>query len=232
MKTVEKHLEDASAEVHRQIGQVPDREPKSLYRRAHKRRVAVTAGSVVLAATVLVFPVVLFTSEPETGPAASQPSASELGDEITFEQYETAYTGFVECLRNTGYTVEGPLQFGRDANAPLPLYVGIDPTIYLQRLVIGDVEKGPLDAADAECQETHLGDIEDLWFEQEGSKFLSEREWIDNLLACAEVSGIEIPDSLSYDEMLNEVGTDPSDQILADIAGEAIMSHGCRPWEG
>lgn len=235
MKTVEKHLEDASAEVHRQIGQVPDRAPKSLYRRAHKRRVAVMAGGVVLAATVLVLPVVFFTGGPETGSVASQPSAPEepaLGDEITFEQYETAYTGYVECLRNAGYTVEGPLQFGRDANAGLPLYVGIDPTIYLQRLVVGDVEKGPLDAADAECQDTHLGDIEQRWFEQEASKFVSDREWIDNLLACAEISGIEIPESLSYDEMLNEVGVDPSDDMIMEIASEAIGEHGCRPWAG
>lgn len=238
MKTVEKHLQDASAEVHRQIGQVPDREPKSLYRRAHKRRVAVISGTVVLAATVLVLPVILFTGEPETGPVASQPSAPEepAPGEITFEQYETAYTGYVECLRDAGYTVEGPLQFGRDANAPLPLSLGgetgIDPTIYLQWLVIGDVDQGPLDVADAECQDTHLGDIEELWVEQESATFLGMREWIDNLLACAEFNGIQIPESLSYDEMLNDVGTDPSDQIFMDIAGEAILSHECRPWEG
>lgn len=94
------------------------------------------------------------------------------------------------------------------------------------------MDQRPLDAADAECQDIHLGDIEQRWIRQESANFLGMREWIDNLLACAEINGIQIPESLSYDEMLNEVGTDPSDQIFMDIAGEAIVSHGCRPWEG
>jgi len=42
---------------------------------------------------------------------------------------------------------------------------------------------------------------------------------------------MEIPETLSYEEMLNKVGTDPSDDMIMAIASEAIMEHGCRPWQ-
>jgi hypothetical protein len=240
MNTIEKHLEQASSEVRRQIGQTRDREPASLYVRVRHRRAVTLAGTIALALGALLLPAIMFTGESKpSGFAASQPSTPEepvSAGAVTFEQYETAYAGYVECLRDAGYTVEGPLQFGRDPGAGLPLELGgetgIDPTIYLQRLVVGDVAQGPLDAADAKCREDHLGDIERRWIDQESAKFVGMREWIDNLLACAEISGIEIPESLSYDEMLNEVGTDPSDDIIMNIASQAIIDHGCRPWQG
>lgn len=235
MKTVEEHLEDASSEVRQKVGSIRDREPTSLNTSLHYRRVSTAAGSLVLVLALIVAPQLLFTGgQVPPGLAASQPSTPDEptpGDQITFEQYEAAYTGYVECLRDAGYTVEGPLQFGRDPEAPLALSVGSDPTIHLLSLVVGDVEKGPLDAADDECRELHIGDIEERWLEQESAEFIDTRTWLDNLLACAESNGIEIPESLSYEEMLNDVGIDPSDDMVMSIAAEAIRDHGCRPWQ-
>lgn len=78
----------------------------------------------------------------------------------------------------------------------------------------------------------HLGDIEQRWLTQESAKFIDEKVWIDNLLACGEITGIDIPESLSHEEMLNDVGVGPGDDGIIDSASGAIIGHGCRPWEG
>lgn len=238
MRTVEDQLEQAASEVRNRVRQVPSRDSSSLRGRATHRRLA--AITVSLAAVGLIaVPLTLLSNEVDrpalSASGASSQEVAESDGQITFEQYENAYIGYVDCLRSNGYTVEGPLRFGRDPNAGLQLGLGggrgIDPTLHLQRLVYGDVNKSQLDATDLECQEAHLGDIEQRWIQQESMKLLSLSAWVDNLLICAETNGMQIP-ALSEDEMFNDVGTDPSDQIFLDLAAQAIMDHGCRPWEG
>ncbi len=240
MKTVEDHLREAASEVHGQVRRVPDRHANSLRVRANNRRLAAITASLVVAVGLVMVPLTLLSNDAgrsglDASGTSSQGVAQSDGD-ITFEQYENAYIGYVECLRDAGYTVEGPLLFGRDPNAGLGLGLGgdrgLDPTIHLQRLVIGDVDRSQLDATDLACQESHLGDIEQRWIDQESAKLIGMDEWVDNLLKCAENSGMQIPESLSHEEMFNDVGTDPSDQIFLDLAVDAIVSHGCRPWEG
>ena len=234
MKSIERQLEEAGAEVDRKVTQVAVREPHELRRRLRYGRVGGIAGTSLMFLATIGLSVVLFTGGPDPSEFASQPSATDdPSAAVTFAQYEEAYSEYLSCLRDGGYEVEGPLQFGRDPNVGLVLSIGIDPTVYLHRNVrVDGVDQGQLDAADAKCKADQLGDIEQRWLNQESAKFIDEEAWIDNLLACAESNGMEIPETLSDEEMLNEVGTDPSDYMIMDIASEAITDYGCRPWEG
>lgn len=159
--------------------------------------------------------------------------------QVTFEEYERAYTAYVGCIRDAAVAdvVEGPFRFGRDPEANLVIYVGVDPTIYLHRNVgdappTGDVDWQRVDEVDAACKKQHVGAIERRWIKQEAPPLskAEQRAWTDRLLECAEEKGIEIPEDLSYEEMLNDVGTDPSDDAIMSIMREAFMK-GCRPWE-
>lgn len=152
-------------------------------------------------------------------------------DHVTFEEYEYALTNAVACMREEGLTVEGPLQFGRDPGALLAIGIpGGDPTIQLNYLM-NDAPR--VDEIEMACRARHVGDIEQRWLEQEQPDQTrnEQRAWIDRLLECAEENGIEIPKDLSYEDMLDGAGADPSSEALGHIATRVISTHGCTPWE-
>lgn len=163
---------------------------------------------------------------------ATAPEASPELNEVSFQQYETAYRQYVDCLRSGGFEVAGPLRYGRDAEAGLSLAVGHDPTLQLQRLVRGQVDLSALNSADAKCFETHVAQLEQRWLRQEATRQLSRRAWIGNLMACSQANGLSASEALELDEVFNGVGTDLSDQLILELAHQAIVAHGCQPWRG
>ena len=151
---------------------------------------------------------------------------------VSFAEYEQAYIGYADCLRDSGYTVRGPTQFGRDPDAPMALFIGADPTLRLSIAVVNppqeDQDSGRLDQIWGDCQRQHIGDLETRWLAQ--APVIDPQVWIDRVLRCAQGKDVAVPSWLNYQDMLNGVGTDPSDHEIIDIAHQAIMQ-GCRPWE-
>ncbi len=134
-----------------------------------------------------------------------EPQRAALGDGvIVFAEYEAAYERTVNCLREQGLKVEGPLLVNRGR--------------FLGYAVAG----GPGDAlSDAVCRREHLEYVDELWRIQalptDAEMETIRREYA----ACLAAAGVAVEDSATLqevDQVAGEaLGTGNTEQLMACV---------------
>lgn len=243
MKTIDDRLNEVALEIRRQVRTGEPQTAESVHRRLRRRRVRASISLVGVAALVVALAASMISVEPRTPLLGAE-------SEDLFEAYETAYTEVANCLRDAGYQVEGPLQFGRDEGSGFALGFGgpygYNPTVHLfiNRIVIEGEDGAEADRIWEECEENaDLRQIEQAWFKSVEARLLPIDVWMDNLLGCMADNGMEIPDYYDFERLLDNAWPlgpivpdqrieyiDPTHQWISDAAAVAIGDLGCTPW--
>lgn len=173
---------------------------------------ALMACSVIATPTPIVFTDPLPDDPgPDTGGPALQREVFADG-RVTFNEYERAMFAAIECMRDEGFNVEGPLRY---PDGPLLLAPGIDPRHRLTLLARG-VPPDPDDrfgGVNARCLAQWSYAIEQAYLRQFAPTPDEVRAWLERAWECLEEKGLPL-------------SSPPTEQ-------DATLSvlQGCRPWE-
>lgn len=132
--------------------------------------------------------------------------------EVTFDEYERAFTAGVECMRVEGFDVEGPLRY---PDGPLVMEPGIDPRHRLTLVahdVTPDVDERWSDV-NQRCQVQWYYMVEQVYLRQFNPTEEELRAWLERAWACALEKNMGLSDPPTEEEAMAAVGS------------------GCRPWE-
>ena len=132
--------------------------------------------------------------------------------EVTFAEYEQAMTAGIQCMRDEGFQVEGPLRY---PDGGYELEVGYDPTHELNLLAYGISQ-----ADDARWSDVNQR-CQAQWYEAVQGAYLAQfvvtgaelRAWLERAWTCAKEKGRELSNPPTESEALDSV------------------VFGCRPWE-
>lgn len=236
MKTIDDRLNEVAREIRRQVRAGESRPAESVHRRLRRRRVRASISLVGVAALVVALAATMIPAQPRTPLLGAE-------SEDLFEAYEAAYTEVANCLRDAGYQVEGPLQFGRDEGSGFALGFGgpygYNPTVHLfiHRTVLEGEDGAEADRIWEECEEnSNLYQVEQAWFKSTEAQLLPSDVWMANLLDCMIDNGTEIPEFVEIDRLIEEPWPSWRDrtsthQWMSDAAAVAIVDLGCTPWE-
>lgn len=131
---------------------------------------------------------------------------------VTFAEYERAMTAAIQCMRDEGFNVEGPLRYPEGGFA---VEAGVDPRIRLE-LFARDVPDDPDDRfgqVHERCVAQWSYAIEQVWFRQNRPTEEEIRAWLERAWACRREKGLSISNPPTEEEAVHSV------------------LYGCRPWE-
>ena len=199
----------------------------------HTRTRGVGAGSLKVAATVLVVlgvasctgfatpsrsstPIVFNEPLPEdpgpdVGGRALQQEVFADG-KVTADEYERAMVAMVQCMREEGFDVLGPLRY---PEGPLAISPGIDPRHRLGVLArdVPAAEEGRWSEVSGRCQAQWSYAIEQVYLRQFNPTQDEIRAWLERAWACSKEKGLPLSNPPTEREAMNSI------------------SYGCRPWE-
>lgn len=148
---------------------------------------------------------------PDAGGQALQRTIFADG-EVTFDEYERAVTAGVQCMRDEGFDVEGPLLYPEGFLVVAP---GFDPR---NRLTFRAIDTEQSDGVDRfgqvneRCEAQWYYAVERLWDEQFEPTEEEIRAWLERAWECAEENGLPLSNPPSEEEATTAV------------------QHGCEPW--
>lgn len=151
-----------------------------------------------------------FDPGPDVGGTALQEEVFADG-EVTFDEYERAMEAAVQCMRDEGFEVDGPLRY---PDGPIAIEPGMDPT---QRLTLrARVANDPTDRfgeVNGRCLAQWAYAIEQEYLRPFEPTEAQIRDWLERAWTC-----------------LEERGGSVSSPPTAEEAMDAVRL-GCRPWE-
>jgi hypothetical protein len=133
---------------------------------------------------------------------------------VTAAEYEEAFTAAVECQREDGFDVIGPLEFG-DSRAGMAIEPGMDPRLRLSSIVINTEQADGVDrygSVNARCQAQWLYAVEQEYLRQVAPTEEEMQAWIERAWDCLRANG-------------HPIGDPPT---LQDATSSA--AYGCEPW--
>jgi hypothetical protein len=131
--------------------------------------------------------------------------------EVTFDEYERAVTAAVQCMRDAGFDVEGPLQYPDGGIVVVP---GWDPRLRLGiRAHPGEDPQDIFGDVNGRCQAQWSWHIEQVWFQEHEPTEAETQAWLERAWECAGRQGAPIASPPTVEDALNSV------------------AYGCRPWE-
>jgi hypothetical protein len=133
---------------------------------------------------------------------------------VTAEEYERAYAAAVECQRDEGFEVIGPLTFG-DSRAGMVIEPGTDPRLRLTSMALGTEQPDGVDRygpVNARCQAQWSHAVEQEYLRQFAPTEEETRAWIERGWECLRANG-------------HPIGDPPT---LQDATSSA--AYGCQPW--
>lgn len=132
--------------------------------------------------------------------------------EVTFDEYERAFTAGVECMRAEGFDVRGPLRYPEGG---ISVAAGHDPRNELGLLAydITSAEDQRWSDVNQRCQVQWYYMVERVYLRQFAPTEEDIRAWLERAWDCAAASGLAVSDPPTEQEAVN-----------------AVM-FGCRPWE-
>lgn len=147
---------------------------------------------------------------PDVGGRALQEQVFADG-KVTFDEYERAMTAAIQCMRDEGFDVEGPLRY---PDGYLVVSPGWDPTLWLTlQARPGDDPTDRFGRVNARCIAQWSFAIESVYLRQFSPTEDEVRAWLERAWACRVEKGLPISNPPTEEE-----------------AGEAV-AYGCRPWE-
>lgn len=132
--------------------------------------------------------------------------------EVTFDEYERAFTAGVDCIRAEGFEVDGPLRYPVGGMSVAP---GWDPRhelSLLARNITSNVNQRWSDV-NHRCQVQWYYMVEQIYLRQFLATAEETRAWLERAWACAEEKGMDLSDPPTEEEAVMALG------------------FGCRPWE-
>lgn len=175
-------------------------------------RAAEAPGTSATAPEPIVFDEPLpFDPGPDVGGLTLQQELLADG-EVTFDEYERAFTAGVECMRDEGFEVDGPLRF---PDGGIGVEPGVDPRHQLSLLAYGITSEEDQRWSDVNqrCQVQWYYMVERTYLEQFIPTEEETRAWLERAWDCAAASGMQLTDPPTLEEAVLSVG------------------FGCRPWE-
>lgn len=151
-----------------------------------------------------------FDPGPDVGGRSLQNEAFADG-KVTFDEYERAMTAAIQCMREAGYEVDGPLRY---PDGPMAVEPGTDPTQRLSyRARVGDDPADRFGEASGRCLAQWVWAIEQEYFKPLRPTEREIQEWLERAWACGAERGAKISSPPSVEEAMDSVRL------------------GCRPWE-
>ena len=132
--------------------------------------------------------------------------------EVTFDEYEKAFTAGIQCMRDEGFDVEGPLRY---PDGVILIEPGADPRHRLGLLAnnITQAEDERWNDVNQRCQVQWYYMVERIYFQQFDATEAEVQAWLERAWACAKEKGLELSNPPTESE-----------------AGHSV-AFGCRPWE-
>jgi hypothetical protein len=145
---------------------------------------------------------------PDVGGKALQAEIFADG-EVTAAEYERAYAKGLECMRNEGFDVVGPLKFG-DSRAPIAIEPGVDPRPRLSSFAHdpdppGEDRFGPVNAR---CQAQWSYAVEQVFLERFAPTEEETQAWIERAWDCMRTNGHPINDPPTLQDAMASVAYD------------------------
>lgn len=152
-----------------------------------------------------------FDPGPDVGGLALQEVVFADG-QVTFDEYERAMVATVQCMREEGFDVLGPLRY---PEGPISIAPGIDPRHRLGVLArnVPAAEDGRWDEVSGRCQAQWSYAIEQVYLRQFNPTEEEIRAWLERAWVCLEDQGIELSNPPTEQEAVRSV------------------AYGCEPWE-
>ena len=132
--------------------------------------------------------------------------------EVTFDEYERAFTAGVQCMRDAGFEVEGPLRYPDGA---LLIEPGVDPRNRLTLRALNTDRGDGIDhfgPVNERCEAQWYYAVERLWDEQWEPTQAEIDAWLERAWTCAGEMGLPL-------------SSPPTDHEAMDA-----VAYGCQPW--
>lgn len=131
---------------------------------------------------------------------------------VTADEYERAMVAMVQCMREEGFDVLGPLRYPEGA---LSISPGIDPRYRLGVVArnVPAAEEGRWSEVSGRCQAQWSYAIEQVYLRQFNPTQDEIRAWLERAWACAKEKGLPLSDPPTEQEAVRSV------------------AYGCQPWE-
>ncbi len=131
---------------------------------------------------------------------------------VNHAEYERAFTAAIDCMRNEGFDVEGPLTYPDGA---LVISPGMDPTLRLTLLAhnVPAAEDARWSEVNGRCLAQWSYAVERVYLDAFAPSEAEIAAWYERAWACMREQGIELSDPPT------------------DAEGLDSVSYGCRPWE-
>jgi hypothetical protein len=147
---------------------------------------------------------------PDVGGRALQEQVFADG-RVTADEYERAMQATVQCIRDEGFDIDGPLRYPDGALVVIP---GTDPTLRLTiRARVVDDPNDRYGDVNGRCQAQWSYAIEALYFRQFKATEADVQAWLERAWACGAEKAVRLSSPPTEDE-----------------ATSAVIA-GCRPWE-
>lgn len=177
---------------------------------------AIAAGINACSVSPVATPIVFDEPLPDDpGPDVGGRALQELvfaDGEVTFAEYERATVAAIQCMRDEGFQVEGPLRY--PDGGLLIVEPGHDPRLRLS--LRADVGNDPTDRfgrVNGRCRAQWSYAIEQVYLRQFAPSEEEVRAWLERAWACGRERGLPLSNPPTENEALDAVG------------------QGCRPWE-
>lgn len=148
---------------------------------------------------------------PDQGGAALQQQVFADG-EVTFDEYERAVTAGIECMRDEGFDVEGPMRY---PDGYLVISPGFDPHLQLTLRARGTDAGDGVDRfgpVNERCQAQWYYAIEQIWIEQNEPTQAEINAWLERAWDCAREKGLPLSNPPTEAEAMEST------------------AYGCEPW--
>lgn len=151
-----------------------------------------------------------FDPGPDVGGRALQDEIFADG-QVTFDEYERAYTAAIQCMRDEGFEVQGPLRYPDGYTVVEP---GWDPNHWLtSRARVADDPTDRYGEVNGRCQAQWSYAVETVYRRQFEPSEEEVQAWLQRAWDCARDNGLEVSTPPTVEE------------------ATAAVSFGCRPWE-
>jgi hypothetical protein len=150
-----------------------------------------------------------FDPGPDVGGRALQQEIFADG-EVTSDEYERAVTATVQCIRDEGFGVDGPLRYPEGYTVTVP---GYDPSLWLlYRIDAGDDPQDRAGDVDGRCQAQWSFAVQAVYTRQFEPTEEEIRAWLQRAWDCAKEKGLPL-------------SSPPTVQEATDV-----VAFDCRPW--
>lgn len=147
---------------------------------------------------------------PDIGGRALQEAIFADG-KVTFDEYERAFSAAIQCMRDEGFDVEGPLRY---PDGYVPVMPGFDPRLKLTlNAHVGEDAEDRFGEVNARCQAQWSYAVEWVFLHQFAPTEEEIQRWLERAWACAREHGLPVSDPPTVEEAIRAVPP-------------------CEPWEG